>query len=299
MQKVYLLLRNNRQSGPFTISELLEQQLQPSDMIWIEGKSTAWTYLSELELFPSLQGEKSVAPIKPADEIESKAEELRRRALSFPSKHPVILAAPVISHLPQEEVPEETEEEVDFIDHRKERKYSIAGELMMTILIVGLFVGGIYGSKTYFKEQSVTGRAPSLTKIVSNDQHTAARRIENNPEPASEPVITDSFTRDSIRRDSILASSELAAAKKAVKKPKQNLDSIVPPPDLMKKEEDLAVVAPVTEKEPAPISEEAITKPKDSVASQTEKKKTFGQAIKGLFKKKKKEEAVEETPQSQ
>ena len=54
MQRVYLLLRNNQQTGPYTIGELLQQQLRPSDMIWIEGESTAWTYLSELELKPSL-----------------------------------------------------------------------------------------------------------------------------------------------------------------------------------------------------------------------------------------------------
>ena len=55
MERVYLLLRNNQQTGPFTIGELLQQQLIPSDMIWIEGKSVAWTYLSELELTPFIK----------------------------------------------------------------------------------------------------------------------------------------------------------------------------------------------------------------------------------------------------
>src|ERR1700750_961441 len=62
MDKVYLLLRNNQQTGPFTIGELLQQQLLPTDMLWIEGRSTAWAYLSELELQPSI--DKSVQPIK-------------------------------------------------------------------------------------------------------------------------------------------------------------------------------------------------------------------------------------------
>ena len=55
MERVYLLLRNNQQTGPFTIDELLQQQLRPSDMIWMEGKSAAWTYLSELELIPFIK----------------------------------------------------------------------------------------------------------------------------------------------------------------------------------------------------------------------------------------------------
>lgn len=50
MQKIYLLLRNNNQLGPFTIEELLEQELLPSDLVWIEGKSLAWSYASELNL---------------------------------------------------------------------------------------------------------------------------------------------------------------------------------------------------------------------------------------------------------
>jgi hypothetical protein len=50
MQKIYLLLRNNNQLGPFTIEELLEQEILPSDLVWIEGKSLAWSYASELNL---------------------------------------------------------------------------------------------------------------------------------------------------------------------------------------------------------------------------------------------------------
>ncbi|HEY1112636.1 MAG TPA: hypothetical protein VGE66_03715 [Chitinophagaceae bacterium] len=50
MQKIYLLLRNNNQLGPFTIEELLEQEILPADLVWIEGKSHAWSYASELNL---------------------------------------------------------------------------------------------------------------------------------------------------------------------------------------------------------------------------------------------------------
>jgi hypothetical protein len=60
MQKVYLL-RNNQKSGPFTLPELWQQSAQPSDMIWIEGKSTAWTRLYNLEL--NLPVEEAEEPI--------------------------------------------------------------------------------------------------------------------------------------------------------------------------------------------------------------------------------------------
>ena len=49
MQKVYLLLRNNQQTGPHTFEELLQLQLKPHDLIWIEGKSYGWRYPAEVE----------------------------------------------------------------------------------------------------------------------------------------------------------------------------------------------------------------------------------------------------------
>lgn len=45
----YLLLRDNRQSGPYTVAELAEKGLKPYDLVWLDGKSAAWRYPSELE----------------------------------------------------------------------------------------------------------------------------------------------------------------------------------------------------------------------------------------------------------
>jgi hypothetical protein len=49
MQKVYLLLRNNQQTGPYSLEELSQLQLKNTDLIWIEGKSAGWYYPYELE----------------------------------------------------------------------------------------------------------------------------------------------------------------------------------------------------------------------------------------------------------
>lgn len=49
----YLLLRDNKQSGPYTMDELVAKGLKPYDLVWIEGKSAAWRYPSEItELKP-------------------------------------------------------------------------------------------------------------------------------------------------------------------------------------------------------------------------------------------------------
>ena len=45
----YLLLRDNKQSGPYTFDELTAKGLKAYDLIWIEGKSAAWRYPSEIQ----------------------------------------------------------------------------------------------------------------------------------------------------------------------------------------------------------------------------------------------------------
>lgn len=49
--KVYRLLRNNQETGPFTAEELLQKGLKPYDLIWVDGKSAAWRYPSEVDVF--------------------------------------------------------------------------------------------------------------------------------------------------------------------------------------------------------------------------------------------------------
>ena len=45
----YLLLRDNKQSGPYTVAELSAHGLKPYDLVWLEGRSAAWRYPSEIE----------------------------------------------------------------------------------------------------------------------------------------------------------------------------------------------------------------------------------------------------------
>src|SRR6187401_1343985 len=68
----YLLLRSNKQSGPYDLQQLVSLGLKPYDLVWIEGKSAAWRYPSEVE------GLKAYAPAteeQPYDRFYKKAEE--------------------------------------------------------------------------------------------------------------------------------------------------------------------------------------------------------------------------------
>ncbi|HYO22779.1 MAG TPA: hypothetical protein VER36_10260, partial [Flavisolibacter sp.] len=79
MQKVYLLLRGNQQTGPFNLEELLQFDLKPFDLIWIEGRSAGWYYPQEIpSLQPHLsflkQTPASSTPAPPLSSVEKPAE---------------------------------------------------------------------------------------------------------------------------------------------------------------------------------------------------------------------------------
>ena len=68
----YLLLRSNKQSGPYSLQQLVSLGLKPYDLVWLEGKSAAWRYPSEVE------GLKTYAPTteeQPYDRFYKKPEE--------------------------------------------------------------------------------------------------------------------------------------------------------------------------------------------------------------------------------
>jgi hypothetical protein len=45
---MYLLLRDNKQSGPYSLDELKAKGLKAYDLVWVEGRSAAWRYPSEI-----------------------------------------------------------------------------------------------------------------------------------------------------------------------------------------------------------------------------------------------------------
>lgn len=72
----YLLIRNNKKSGPFLLDQLKEMGFKPYDLIWVEGKSAAWRYPGEVDEF------KEFAPIveeQPFDRFYKKPEEKKEK----------------------------------------------------------------------------------------------------------------------------------------------------------------------------------------------------------------------------
>jgi hypothetical protein len=68
MSKIYSLLRNNKQTGPYSLEELVQLQLKPFDLVWAEGKSAGWLYPSEID---TLKPYMEAAVVSPQPEVPS------------------------------------------------------------------------------------------------------------------------------------------------------------------------------------------------------------------------------------
>jgi len=103
---MYLLLRDNKQSGPYSLDELKAKGLKAYDLVWVDGRSAAWRYPSEIEEM------KSFAPAveeQPFDRFYKKPAMVRPTAASEPvfSSQPAASSAsgtsnPVTTHYPDE-----------------------------------------------------------------------------------------------------------------------------------------------------------------------------------------------------
>ena len=91
MQKIYLLLRNNKQSGPHSLEELVALPLKRTDLLWVEGRSKSWdhpvsidelkTYVSEekqatesITVYPKADKKLVLPRTSPAQQQEKKQE---------------------------------------------------------------------------------------------------------------------------------------------------------------------------------------------------------------------------------
>jgi len=62
MPSTYLLLRNNKQTGPHSLEALLQQGLKSNDLIWVEGQSAGWSYPSEIRTLKQYVTNQSTQP---------------------------------------------------------------------------------------------------------------------------------------------------------------------------------------------------------------------------------------------
>lgn len=68
----YKLLRSNKESGPYSLDDLVTLGLKPYDLIWVDGRSAAWRYPSEV---PELKDFAPAVEEQPYDRFYKKSSE--------------------------------------------------------------------------------------------------------------------------------------------------------------------------------------------------------------------------------
>ena len=316
MQKVYLLLRNNSQTGPFNLDELLQFDLKPFDLIWIEGKSAGWYYPQEIEaLRPHLpflrKAETQTAPtqngfvktepsaprkifVSMPSSAAAKEEPIRqqtqpRPAIKFEEK-PSSFAS---STQPEPEVRTNyaksiEEVETDYTNWAYQKKankkpiFSKTGLVVLCLLGAGLFAVGKYANRPKTEDAP----APQQTALVTTPGLTNAEE-QSEAKPASQKTtVLGGSTKKEKAKKSFAETKDAASV--FLRSPKNTPADVVTKSPV--KEEGANQSAPAAKAE-TPAEE----KSEPTAASEAPKeKKTLGDKIRDIFKRKsddKKEEA--------
>ena len=101
----YRLLRSNKESGPYSLNDLVTLGLKPYDLVWVDGRSAAWRYPSEVaelkEFAPVVEEQPYDRFYKKSSETEAVAKESTAASLQEipqrnPVKEPVVFSQPEI-----------------------------------------------------------------------------------------------------------------------------------------------------------------------------------------------------------
>jgi hypothetical protein len=313
MLKLYLLLRNNQESGPYTVDELLQQHLQPTDLIWVEGHSHAWAYPSELDEIkqfltytptdsvrptpvssPASSTQPSVKPINPASnvvrrpsspeerELERKADELRKSVMTYTPRYYAQSTEEALAYSERRSHYYREEDNTHFVFHRRKKNIGFH-QFMISAMLLVLAFGLWHKGWTPFniKKDAID---ESITPLESKTQHEAAA-----------PKTTALIQQASVVVDTSQQKALVPVVTKKLKKTevkKKRTTVIVPINPLTITETDVPPVKeqPIIVKTDAPTSVAKAPEKKETTnaQSESEKKKSFGQVIGSLFKKKKK-----------
>ena len=303
MQTRYLLLRNNKQSGPYSIDELIGQQLKPTDLVWTEGKSQAWLHPYEMEEFtptftkatvskPGVNAKKETTVQTTSTErvnfdtpqySTSTTSQSVETSYSNSSKH---------KHEPLEEEP------IKFVFHKKKAPVNYGQVLGTMLAVTMLFIGWQRG---WFPIHHTDASQTVVVPLISSESHTAKGRHTSHSAPVikqeQQPTVLSDAPVEAASAPAGISTTELTQAVS------RNTTSVVKERKTTKKVSKPIIAPPVIKQEaitpdliPAKTDDAAIkteivpiTTSTTEVKPETEKKKGFG-LFRGLFHKKKRDD---------
>lgn len=304
MQKIYVLLRNDQQTGPYSLEEIIHFDLKPYDLIWIQGGSAGWYYPQEIAaLHPYL----AFLPKKQAAVAEAKPPFVAMPAPGYTAETPTV-AASYSSPIPEEPVykaPPATPaalEEAVFAQFRNapEKEAPVATpqttvaakKKAVSPVLVGittvLIVGGVFAA-SWMLNRGDKAATHTLGEVVSNfPVQEEVREEEKQTAVVSQSASTPQPQKS--RRASAVATTQT----KSGEKPDRETATVASEPSLEMEEEP---VATPPDGPPATIRTENEAEAKaggSETAAPQEKKKKLRDKIFDIFRKKPEETKQEE-----
>lgn len=300
MNKEYLLLRNNNVLGPFSIDELLQQHLKSTDMIWMEGRSVAWCYPSQIKelntdfqrILSSVdkQAGNNLVPSHPTEHLpelsfEERVEAIRKKALAYSYQEPI--KKPIAEE--KFSSPYIKKEPVNLVYHTSKRYVTLA-QLIASGAVTAIVAWVWYSGWSPVNPRVASEEAAvSPVNIVSIQENAAKIKI------AEDTAGTIGYLTDSIQAKplvSFTSRKQVAIADTGFNS--EDAADIVDVASNAATETSVASAEEVKKESSADEVDKSVEKIEikedDKVTtSEPEKKKTLGQAIKGIFKKKKKD----------
>jgi hypothetical protein len=316
MQKVFILLRNNQQTGPFSLEEIIQFDLKPYDLIWIEGKSAGWYYPQEIRVLhphlsfikhspqPDVESTSQTAPVSASETVKPKkvfvampATSVQEEVIQKPSA--AFASARSESYkpteLPRQAEPElkttyaksleEVETEYMKWTHQKKKKKGPAVSkkgVMAACLLVSIAFAGWWAVKSFSGSANDTPEQFALTPVQD----------EIPLDSASETNTEQTGIKASVKKEKQI---KLAATKEVTTLPKKDAtkkaNNEVALNDNPTVNNDYEEPTPGREEAKVPVDDK---KPEPITEATKEKKKKLGEKFLDLLKKKPEEEKNEE-----
>lgn len=304
MQKIYVLLRQDKQTGPYSLQELLQFDLKPYDLIWIEGQSAGWYYPQEIAaLHPYLRFlPKKHAPIPQVPPAEKKlaAETTVTTETPLAGPLPPITAPlPIETYKPFKPASENLEKAVyaqfnqpvvqkepTMAATSTPQKKNAPNSVVVAVTAV-LIVGGVFAASWILNRQPAEEPVTETTVHAPVQNENIAPAVATNADTKKEKAIIAYKKRESKKNN---LSSQKAVVKQNERGPKK--ENVFTPVRTSESPDHTA--APSQTAEEQVQQKDASSATKEETTAPQEKKKTAKDRFLDLFRKKPEEKKEEE-----
>jgi hypothetical protein len=238
----YLLLRNNKETGPFTIDEIKEMNLKAYDLLWVVGKSAAWRYPGEIEeikpFAPAVPDQMAdvFKPVKTnstniiSKETSSQKSNFAKTVyVNFPAekRQTAILQQKKVIN---EDVTEQRDPAYDFSDLYKKKQRNpvgFSGRILWFGIIIllfgaGLFTGFIISDRgKYFTKDEISPQTGNSKSPVSSGS------IRENPNIISSNIAGTKINEQGLPIQDLSKKTTVGYRKNTVNATKKNPDNTV------------------------------------------------------------------------